>query len=318
MRMRTPRAAKVYSSLIFPVAQGDIIMPDDNRKGGPALFYHNGYGPIDRFCAKPPRFGIPNLMLYLVIAQAGVYLLDFVFRGRLTYWLAFNRAAILQGQVWRLLSFVILPNAGSIFYLLLGCYFYYWIGTMLEREWGTAKFSLFYLCGVALSIVSGMILGYADIYYVNLSIFLVIATLYGEMQVLLFFLIPVKMKWMALIDVALILVSVLQYAMRGSWVGALLPLASFVNYFVFTWPFWSAKLGIARRRADPQVINFKRAQREAQKHARATGGYHHKCAVCGVTDEDDPNMEFRYCSKCDGYYCYCMNHINNHVHIHKD
>ena len=284
------------------------------------MIYQNGYGPIDRFCAKHPRFGISNLMLYIVIGQVAVFILDLFFRGMLSsYWLPFSRDLILHGQVWRLVTFIFLPSdSGNPFFLLLGCYFYYWIGTMLEREWGTARFTLFYLSGVVLSVLSGMILGITDIYYINLSIFLVIATLYGEMQVLLFFVIPIKMKWMALIDVALILVAVIQNLMYGSWVGALLPLASFVNYFIFTWPFWGAKLGVLRRRADPKVVNFKRVQKQAQKQAKATGGYRHKCAVCGITDADDPNMEFRYCSKCDGYYCYCMNHINNHVHIHHD
>ena len=284
------------------------------------MIYRNGYGPIDRFCAKHPRFGISNLMLYIVIGQVAVFILDLFFRGMLSsYWLPFSRDLILHGQVWRLVTFIFLPSdSGNPFFLLLGCYFYYWIGTMLEREWGTARFTLFYLSGVVLSVLSGMILGITDIYYINLSIFLVIATLYGEMQVLLFFVIPIKMKWMALIDVALILVAVIQNLMYGSWVGALLPLASFVNYFIFTWPFWGAKLGVLRRRADPKVVNFKRVQKQAQKQAEATGGYRHKCAVCGITDADDPNMEFRYCSKCDGYYCYCMNHINNHVHIHHD
>ena len=284
------------------------------------MIYRNGYGPIDRFCAKHPRFGISNLMLYIVIGQVAVFILDLFFRGMLSsYWLPFSRDLILHGQVWRLVTFIFLPSdSGNPFFLLLGCYFYYWIGTMLEREWGTARFTLFYLSGVVLSVLSGMILGITDIYYINLSIFLVIATLYGEMQVLLFFVIPIKMKWMALIDVALILVAVIQNLMYGSWVGALLPLASFVNYFIFTWPFWGAKLGVLRRRADPKVVNFKRVQKQAQKQAKATGGYRHKCAVCGITDADDPNMEFRYCSKCDGYYCYCMKHINNHVHIHHD
>ena len=284
------------------------------------MIYRNGYGPIDRFCAKHPRFGISNLMLYIVIGQVAVFILDLFFRGMLSsYWLPFSRDLILHGQVWRLVTFIFLPSdSGNPFFLLLGCYFYYWIGTMLEREWGTARFTLFYLSGVVLSVLSGMILGITDIYYINLSIFLVIATLYGEMLVLLFFVIPIKMKWMALIDVALILVAVIQNLMYGSWVGALLPMASFVNYFIFTWPFWGAKLGVLRRRADPKVVNFKRVQKQAQKQAKATGGYRHKCAVCGITDADDPNMEFRYCSKCDGYYCYCMNHINNHVHIHHD
>ena len=282
------------------------------------IYRNNNYGFLDRFCAKHPRFGIPNLMLYIVIGQVVVFFLDLFFRGLLSaYWLPLYRAPLLQGQVWRLVTFIFIPSSGSNpFYLLLSCYFYYWIGRMLEREWGTAKFTLFYLSGVVLSILSALILGYASIYYINLSIFLVIATLYGEMQVLLFFVVPIKMKWMALIDVALILVDVIRFSMAGAWINALVPLASFVNYFLFTWPFWSAKLGLARARHNPKVVNFKKAQKQQAKAAQA--GYRHKCAVCGITDLDDPDMEFRYCSKCDGYYCYCANHINNHVHIHQD
>lgn len=280
--------------------------------------YRNGYGPIDRFCAKHPRFGLNNLMLYLVIAQVVVFVLDMIFSGIPSMLLTFSRELILRGQVWRIVTFAIVPNSSNPFNLLLSCYFYYWIGQLLERSWGTARFNLFYLSGVVLTALSGMLLGWADIYYVNLSIFLIIATLYGEMRVLLFFVVPIKMKWMAIIDVALILYDVIQYASMGVWVLALLPLASFVNYFIFTWPVWGAKLGIIKRRTDPQVIHFKKAQRQAQRQAQSTGGYRHKCAVCGITDRDDPNMEFRYCSKCDGYFCYCMNHINNHVHIHKD
>ena len=281
------------------------------------MFYqNNGYGPIDRFCARHPRFGIPNLMMYLVIAQVAVYLVSLFFPGFASL-LAFHRAWIARGQIWRLVTFVFLPSStGNPFYLLLSCYFYYWIGQTLERAWGTAKFTLFYLSGVVLSILSALILGYASIYYINLSIFLVIATLYGEMQVLLFFVVPIKMKWMAIIDVVLILVDVVRYAQMGAWMWALMPLASFVNYFLFTWPFWSAKLGLARTRHNPKVVNFKKAQKKQAKAAQSAP-YHHKCAVCGITDLDDPNMEFRYCSKCDGYYCYCSKHINNHVHIHQ-
>ena len=164
------------------------------------------------------------------------------------------------------------------------------------------------------SILGGLILGLADIYYIHLSFFLVIATMYSEMQVLFMFVLPIKMKWLALLDVALILLQGLE---SGPYV-VLLALPSFINYFIFTWPFWSVKLGFMRRQADPQVINFKRARKQAEKKARETGGYLHKCAVCGVTDQDDPSLEFRYCSKCDGYYCYCANHINNHIHIRND
>ena len=154
------------------------------------------YGPIDRFCAKHPRFGIPNLMRFIIAVQVVVYLLDLFANGALSaYMMPFIRPLIFRGQVWRLVTFVFIPNASSPFSMILMCYFYYWIGQTLERTLGTAKFNLFYLSGVVLSILSGLILGYADIYYINLSIFLMVATLYGEQQVLLFFVVPVKMKW---------------------------------------------------------------------------------------------------------------------------
>ena len=279
------------------------------------IYRNDHYGPIDRFCAKHPRFGIPNLAMYIAIGQVIVGVLSLLppLRNLLSL-LVFSRMAILHGQVWRLVTFVFVPTTVNPFYLLLGCYVIYWTGQMLEREWGTAKFSLFYLCGVLWSILGGTILGLADIYYIHLSFFLVIATMYSEMQVLFMFVLPIKMKWLALLDVALILLQGLE---SGPYV-VLLALPSFINYFIFTWSFWSVKLGFMRRQADPQVINFKRARKQAEKKARETGGYLHKCAVCGVTDQDDPSLEFRYCSKCDGYYCYCANHINNHIHIRND
>ena len=291
------------------------------------MYRNDRYGPIDRFCARHPRFGVPNLMLYIGIGQVIVWLLASLF-PLVSFWLPLYAPLVLQGQIWRLVTFVFIPNSSNPFYLLIGCYFYFWIGQMLEREWGTAKFNLFYLCGVVLTAVYGMVAGllsdfglmfsFANIYYVNLSIFLIIATYYGEMQVLLFFVVPIKMKWMAIVDVVLVLVDALPWFRAGVWVMGLAFVPSIVNYFVFTWPFWSMKLGVVKRQADPQVINFKKAQRQAQKKARETGGYLHRCAVCGVTDAIEPNMEFRYCSKCDGYHCYCANHINNHIHIRQD
>lgn len=303
------------------------------------MYRNNGYGPIDRFCAKHPRFGIPNLMKVLVFAQIAVYVVDLIccllFRypmgsGVFSQYLEFVPYLIYDKlQLWRLLTWLVVPNSTNPFYLLLGCYFYYWIAAMLEREWGTAKFNAFYFSGALISVVLGMLVGWLQTaqthfytpislsYYLNLSIFLVLATIFGELQVLLFFVVPVKMKWMAILDVVLVVVSMVRLVSAGFWMLALAPLASFINYFIFTWPFWSTRLGRARRRTDPQVINFKKAQRQAEKN-RQTQAYRHKCAVCGITDLDDPNMEFRYCSKCDGYYCYCANHINNHVHIRED
>jgi len=298
------------------------------------IYRNNNYGPIDRFCGKHPRFGVPNLMKIIVFGQVAVFVLNlisqFAFGAGWMSYLQFVPHLILQGQLWRLVTWLFIPNSTNPFYLLIGCYFYYWIASVLEREWGTARFSLFYLSGAVLSLVLGMVLGilqrelthfYSAMnlsYYLNLSIFLILATMFGEMKVYLFFFIPVKMKWMAIIDVVLILVDAVTYVQGGFWMLALVPLASIINYFIFTWAFWSMKLGLARRKADPTVINFKKAQKEVRKKAQETKGYLHKCAVCGVTDAMEPDMEFRYCSKCDGYYCYCKDHINNHIHIHED
>ena len=256
------------------------------------LYRNNHYGPIDKFCSRHPRFGIPNLAMYIAIAQVAVGILYLLPPMRmLPGVLDFSRSGILDGEIWRLVTFILIPSGlGNPFYTLLGCYVVFWTGQMLEREWGTAKFSLFYLCGVLLSIAGGLLLGGTSIYYIHLSFFLVVATMYSEMQVLFMLMVPIKMKWLALLDVVLILLEAVQF---GPLI-LLYVLPSFINYFIFTWPFWSMKLGFARRRADPQVINFKRAQKQAQKKAQETGGYLHKCAVCGITDQDNPNMEFRY------------------------
>lgn len=282
--------------------------------------YRNNVTWLDRFCAKHPRFSIPNLMLYIAIANVGIALIDMFGMGgvSLSNMLYFSRDAILSGQIWRLLTFVFVPENSGLFFAAISAYFYYWIGSMLEREWGSTKFTVFYVGGVVLNIIFGMVTGYASMYYVNLSLFFAFATLYGDMQVLLFFIIPIKVKWLAYLDAALFLWGIVSNLLGGYVLSALLPVVAILNYFIFFWQDFRYLFGRAKRRTSPNVINFKKAQKQAQKKAKETGGYIHKCAVCGITDADDPNMEFRYCSKCDGYYCYCMDHINNHIHIHGD
>lgn len=275
-------------------------------------------------------------MKILVIVQIVVYVTNLICQAVLgSGWLGvleFVPLYIFEGQLWRLVTWLAVPNSSNPFYLLLGCYFYFWIASMLERQWGTARFNLFYFGGALLSVIVGLLVGllqrslthtYSAIelsYYLNLSIFLVLATLFGDTQVLLFFVVPIKMKWMALLDVALIVVEMIQLIGAGYWMLALAPVASWINYFVFTWPFWANKLGIVRHKSDPTVIQFKKARQQVQRtqKTRQAQGYRHKCAVCGVTDTMAPDMEFRYCSKCDGYHCYCIDHINNHVHIREE
>lgn len=278
---------------------------------------------ISRFCYDHPNFGIPNLMLFIVIGNAAVFILDMFSQYTFSPLLEFIPAYLFQGQVWRLVTFVFVPQDYNPLFLVISLFFYYWIGSSLERTWGTARFTLFYLTGVLFAILVGVLscfvygfncpVSVTTASYINLSLFLSFATLYPDAQVLVMFLIPVKIKWLAYLDVVLLAIGVIQYLAMGAYLMALLPILALGNYFLFFGDDLISALrgatgGVRRRR---QTISFQKAAREVKQKK----GYLHKCCVCGKTDQDDPTMEFRYCSKCAGYRCYCMEHINNHVHI---
>ena len=164
---------------------------------------------IDMFCYRHPRFGIPNLMLYVVVISLAVWLLSIMDSSRtLMSYFAFSPELILKGQVWRLITFMFIPQDTSMWALLF-FYFYYWIGSTLEREWGTARFNIFIFSGVLLTIIYGMVIylitkqsASIGTYYIYLSMFFSFATLYPDTQVLFMFIIPVKIKWLAYIDAA--------------------------------------------------------------------------------------------------------------------
>ena len=271
---------------------------------------------LDRFCRNHPRFGIPNLMMYIALANVAIALVDmFALNGpSLSSVLSFNRYAILHGQFWRMFTFVFVPEISG-FWALLSAYFYYWMGSLLEREWGTGRFTFFYIGGVVLNIIFGFIAGYASIYYVNLSLFFSFAVLFPNMEILLFFIIPVKVKWIAWLDGALFIWDIVMALLARSIIGALLPVIAILNFLLFFWGAFAEALGYRKQRFQhqhsAQTVNFKMATKSAYEKK----GYIHKCAVCGKTDTDYPDMEFRYCSKCEGYYCYCMDHINDHEHV---
>ena len=147
--------------------------------------------------------------------------------------------------------------------------------------------------------------------YVNLSMFLAFAFLYPDTQLLLFFFIPVKIKWLAWLDIAVFVIGIVQSLLAGSWLGAILPVVALLNFLVFIWPAIDAFIQRRKYQHAPQTVNFKKAVRQQQQQK----GYHHKCAVCGRTDTDYPDLQFRYCSKCVGYRCFCQDHIFSHVHF---
>ena len=286
---------------------------------------------IDRFCYRHPRFGIPNLMLYVVIANAIIWLFSMMdTTNLLVFSLSFSPYHILRGQVWRLFSFALLPyNYG--FLALIAFYFYYFIGSTIEREWGSGKFTIYFFSGVVMTVVYGFIVYFVmgrgmdsasrealslavgsqvSAYYIYLSMFFTFATLYPEMQVLLFFFIPVKMKWLGLLDLALFLYEVA----AGMFPFNLLPVVAVLNYLLFCGEYlWDLFRPLGRKQRN-NVLNFRRESQRIRYEQRSRP-YTRRCEVCGRTDTDFPELEFRYCSRCAGYHCFCIDHINNHRHF---
>ena len=303
-----------------------------HRKAGIIIYYLCGFSEfyllegfplkklnraVDRFAYNHPNFGIPNLMKYIVIGNAIVYfLIVFAGYGAVSF-LAFDWNAILHGEIWRLVTFIFFPGFYSLnqaIWLVFFLHLYYMIGTTLEREWGTAKFNLYYISGVVLTVITGAVIGLlsggahitgAD--YVNQSMFFAFAMLYPETRFLLFFFIPVKVKWLAWFDAALFALAVVQSLLRGNILGALLPIIALLNFIVFFWTNITDEIawrrGRAKHQASHQTIQFKAAARQ-QKKREEERGYRHKCAVCGRTDTEWPDLEFRYCSRCQGYHCF--------------
>ena len=160
---------------------------------------------IERFCYRHPNFGIPNLMRYLTIANVVFWVMNMINRPFLSYML-FNPALIQRGQVWRLVSFLFVPPSTGVLALLV-FYFYYWIGSTLEKQWGTGQFTIYFFTGVVLTVLYGFVIywitGMAvtlDSSYLYLSMFFSFAALFPDMQVLFLFFIPVKMKYLAIVD----------------------------------------------------------------------------------------------------------------------
>ena len=278
---------------------------------------------FNRFCYRHRDKGIPNLMLYITIGTAIVYLLRQIDSSNmLAYWLYFDRSLILRGQVWRLITFPLVHSSGNLFWTALMLLCYYSLGQAIENIWGTLRFNLFYFTGIVMMDVFCLIFGgYADAYYLNLSLFLAYATLFPSAQFTLFFIIPVKAWVLAVIDLFL-LASGLFYPFPHN----IFPVIAVANYFLFfgkdwvnVFPVsWRINAGrVAKKAKNPRskVIPFNGAGSYQATRARVKAPYTHKCTVCGRTDVDSPDLEFRYCSRCKGYHCYCSEHIANHAHI---
>ena len=267
---------------------------------------------IEQFCYKHPGFGIPNLMRYITAANVAIWVLGAINRSFLGV-LTFDPALILHGQIWRLVSFIFYPpSMGLLAFLAFWCY--YWIGSTLEAQWGTGQFTIYYFSGVILTVLYGFIIYFITgrsvnlgSEYIYLSMFFSFAVLYPDMQVLFMYIIPIKIKYLAIVDAVFFAYSVI----ANSFPVNLLPLVALINFFIFCGGELFASLP---RRPSKNTVNFRQESARIRREQKDKL-YTHKCAVCGRTDVDHPELEFRYCSKCQGYHCFCSDHINNHIHF---
>ena len=281
---------------------------------------------IDKLERKFGRFGIPNLTIYMIVCYVIGYALMIVNPGILN-WLSLEPAYILRGQVWRLVTWVLYPpsTSGVLWFAIAVLFFYYPIGTSLERTIGTFKYTLYILSGVIFTILGAFILYFLlggnvlvgnvfSTYYISLSTFLAYAMCYPDMQVLLMFIIPVKMKWMAIFYVVIVVYEMIQYVMAGAWYLVIPIVASLLNFIIF---YFGTK---DFSRYNPKEIHrrneFRRAMEPQGRMKSGSGSVtKHKCAICGRTELDDPNLEFRFCSRCNGNYEYCQEHLFTHEHV---
>ena len=277
---------------------------------------------LDKLERKLGRYAIPNLTVYLLAGYVvGFAIMNFM-PSRLN-WITLEPGLILRGQVWRLISWALIPPSTSLISLLFLVLLYYSLGSALERTWGTFRYNVYIFSGILFTVVAAFLL-YGALYliygvefslssvglistnYITMSIFLAFAAIYPDMEVLLYFILPIKMKWMALVYAAM----AVYYFIQGGLATRVAIAASLLNFVIF---FLSSRN--TRRFGPREQARKAKFRKQSRPHMTYAGGAKHRCAVCGRTELDDPNLEFRFCSKCRGNYEYCQDHLFTHEHV---
>ncbi len=269
---------------------------------------------LNKMERKFGRYAIHNLPAYIIALYAAGYLIWFLMPELLSY-CTLRPDLILRGQVWRVVSWILVPPGQPDLFTIIMLYFYFSLGKTLEYTWGAFRFNVYIISGIIFTVIGAFLLyfigggmiGYFSTYYINMSIFLAFALTYPDMQVLIYFLIPIKMKWMGLLYGFFIVLSVVQ----GSWADRVSIIASLMNFLVFF------MLSRNVRRYSPREVHRRREFKKQVQKIQPQGGTRHKCAVCGRTENDGEHLEFRFCSKCEGNYEYCQDHLFTHQHVKK-
>ncbi|CCX86007.1 putative uncharacterized protein [Clostridium sp. CAG:590] len=275
---------------------------------------------------KYGKYAIPNLTLILISGFILGYLIE-IFMPEGLQLLAMNPEKILHGQIYRLVTWVVIPPSSASILVIITLFFYFSIGRTLENSWGDFRYTVYILSGIIFTDIGMMgtylvmhLMGQSQLldmyyqaglygastYYLCMSMFLAYAFMFPDMQVLLYFIIPIKVKWLGYLDIAYLLVMILQYGYMQYYTGMVTVIMSVLNFILFY--FMSkgkTKMTPAQRK---RKRKYKQQVRQSQILTR------HKCAICGQTELDNPNLEFRYCSRCKGNYEYCQNHLFTHEH----
>ena len=277
---------------------------------------------LNKLERKFGRFAIPNLTMYLlagyVIGFGIVYLMP-----QLIGWITLEPALILRGQVWRLVSWVLIPPTTNLISLAFLVLLYYSLGTALERAWGTFRYNVYIFSGIIFTVIATFVLygvlygvygfsvslssvGMISTNYITMSIFLAFAAMYPDMEILLYFILPIKMKWIAFVYAAM----AHNYLVMGGIATKVAVGASLLNFVIFFLSSRNLKPYTPKEKA--RKAKFKQ---QTRPHMTYANGARHRCAVCGRTELDDPTLEFRFCSKCNGNYEYCQEHLFTHEHV---
>ncbi len=316
---------------MVPIIDYILMFSYNKRVKGELLKERQMNAFLSRLEKKIGKYAIARLPLYMIICYAVGYVLIMV-NPSIIYFISLDPYAILHGEVWRIFTWVMIPpDTSNIFFTLITLYFYYSIGITLERTWGTFYFNVYIFSGLIFTLIGAfMMYGYVMLfaggsaipaellkpyfrdlslffstYYISMSIFLGFAATYPDMQVLLMFIIPIKVKVLAVIYAAILVWEGVHMGVMGLFVIG----ASLLNFIVF---FISTRKNLLvghRRTAQQKAFRREVKQMEPRKIAK------HKCAICGRTSEEYPDLEFRFCSKCEGNYEYCQEHIFTHKHF---
>ena len=283
---------------------------------------------------KLEKYAIPNLTLYLIICYGIGYLMQYLVPAGYQY-LMLDPFLVLKGQVWRLVTWILIPpDSSNIFFVLITLYLYYSLGGLLERIWGTYKYNVYLFSGLLFTILGAFVLcGYSVLmgaqptmytglyllnngsavyfgqfstYYINMSIFLACAASIPDVQVLLMFIFPIKVKWLGIVYGILLLVNCIQGGI-ATWIVVIFSLLNFLVFFLRSKGKMHLSVGQIKRQQE-----FHQKMRSA---GQTKGITRHKCAICGRTELDGDDLEFRFCSKCNGNYEYCQYHLFTHEHV---